>query len=119
MFFLIAIRTGKADVVVTVTPHKVSSDIEKVSYETGYATSTIKAILKCESGNDQSARHLNLNGTWDIGVAQINITWGKTAEKMGIDILTREGNLEFMTYLIQKNGLSDWSASKHCWSIAI
>jgi hypothetical protein len=121
IFFFASIKHGEADsnIVITTTPHKVLSDIEKVSIETGIATTTIEAILKCESGNNQSARHLNSNGTWDIGVAQINLTWGKVAEKMGINILTREGNLEFMTYLIKKDGLSDWKASKSCWSIAL
>lgn len=102
-----------------VIPNKVLSDIEKVSQETGYATSTIKAILKCESGNNQDARHINLNNSIDVGSAQINSIHFPEAKLLGIDLLTREGNLAYMTILIKKHGLRDWSASKHCWSIAI
>ncbi len=39
----------------------------------------------------------------------------KTAEKMGLDIYTLEGNMAYAKYLYEKNGLSDWDASRPCW----
>lgn len=52
----------------------------------------------------------------DLGVMQVNEYYhGKTAKKLGIDIYTLEGNMAYARYLYEKNGLSDWSASKPCW----
>ncbi len=53
----------------------------------------------------------------DIGVMQINEYFhGETAEKMGLDIHTVEGNVAYAKYLYDKYGLKPWSASKPCWS---
>ena len=115
-FFFLAIHKGSADVVVTVTPHKVLSDIEIVSRETGYSTSTLNRIIYCESRGNPKAKHLNHNGTTDYGLAQINEVHIPEARALGFDITTRAGNLGLMAVLIKKNGLRDWSASKSCWS---
>jgi hypothetical protein len=98
------------------TPHKVLSDIEKVSQETGIATSTLNRIIWCESRGDQSARNINLNNTIDIGLFQVNSIHIPEAQSMGLDLTTRTGNLSFAVTLIKKDGLRDWSASKSCWS---
>ena len=53
----------------------------------------------------------------DVGVMQINEHYhGETAKKLGMDLYTLEGNMAYAKYLYQKNGLSDWEASKPCWS---
>ncbi len=53
----------------------------------------------------------------DIGVMQINEYYHrKTAEKLGLDIETLEGNLAYAKYLYDKQGLQPWSASSKCWS---
>lgn len=53
----------------------------------------------------------------DIGVMQINERYhGTTAEKLGIDIYTVEGNIAYAKYLYEKSGTQPWSASKPCWS---
>lgn len=56
----------------------------------------------------------------DVGVMQINEHYhGDTAKKLGMDLYTIEGNMAYAKYLYQKNGLSDWEASKPCWSKAL
>ena len=35
---------------------------------------TIDKLISCESGWNPKAKHLNPNGTWDIGLWQINMT---------------------------------------------
>ncbi len=53
----------------------------------------------------------------DIGVMQINETYHKaTAEKLGYDIYTLDGNLAYAKYLYDKEGTGPWSASKACWN---
>jgi len=53
----------------------------------------------------------------DVGVMQINKYYhGKTADKKNIDLHTVAGNMAYARYLYEKNGTSDWNASKPCWS---
>lgn len=45
-------------------------------------------IAQHESGLDPSARHLNSNGSWDIGIAQVNTSnfgWTGLTEKTALD----------------------------------
>jgi hypothetical protein len=81
----------------------------------------LKKVAQCESG----ARQYNANGrivknpvTPDYGIFQINAIHVKTAQALGYDIFSEEGNIRFAMYLYQKNGLRDWNASKHCWKSA-
>jgi len=53
----------------------------------------------------------------DVGIFQINERYHKeNAEKMGIDIYTAEGNIEYGKYLYEKYGSKPWSASSKCWT---
>lgn len=53
----------------------------------------------------------------DVGVMQINeMYWGKTASKLGIDLYTTKGNMQYARYLYEKEGLDPWSSSEHCWA---
>ena len=55
----------------------------------------------------------------DVGVMQINEHYhGDSAKKLGMDLYTLEGNMAYAKYLYQKNGLSDWEASRPCWGKA-
>jgi hypothetical protein len=55
----------------------------------------------------------------DTGVMQINTYYhGPTAEKLGLDLKTVEGNVAYAKYLYGKYGTKPWSASKPCWSKA-
>jgi hypothetical protein len=53
----------------------------------------------------------------DLGVFQINTDYHlEDSQKMGLDIKTLEGNMEYAEYLFNTQGLSPWSASRACWS---
>lgn len=55
----------------------------------------------------------------DIGVMQINSRYhGETAEKLGFDIHTIEGNVSYAKYLYEKQGAKPWKASSKCWAKA-
>lgn len=77
-------------------------------------------VARCES----QFRHLNEDGTilrgvvnnQDIGVMQINLYYhADTAEDMGHDLRSLEGNLAYARALYDKKGTQPWSASKPCW----
>jgi hypothetical protein len=52
----------------------------------------------------------------DLGVMQINKYYhGKTADKLGIDLYTLDGNLAYAKYLYDTQGVQPWSASAPCW----
>lgn len=81
-------------------------------------------VARCESG----FRHFNSDGSVlkgnvnraDIGVMQINEMYhGDRAKELGIDIYTRQGNLEYAMYLYRNEGLRPWSASRFCWSSSV
>lgn len=78
-------------------------------------------VARCESEFRQFDRDGNvIRGRVvpdDIGVMQINEYYhGDTADKLGLDIHTTEGNVAYAKYLYGKYGLKPWSASKACWS---
>lgn len=53
----------------------------------------------------------------DIGVMQINSFYHeKTAEKLGYDIYTLQGNLAYAKWLYERYGTEPWTASESCWS---
>ena len=107
-------------------------DLEKLGYEDGTDvpekvrqyfkdTPILIEIAKCES----TFRHLNKNGriirgkvnSSDIGVMQINEYYhSKEAEKLGIDLYSLEGNMEYAMYLYEKEGTRPWISSSPCWS---
>lgn len=52
----------------------------------------------------------------DRGMCQINLdAHGIELEKLGIDVDTEEGNVEFANILYDREGLTPWSWSKSCW----
>lgn len=56
----------------------------------------------------------------DVGVMQINERYHlETAEKLGYDIHTIDGNMAYAKYLYEKSGSKPWNASKPCWSKAL
>jgi len=74
------------------------------------------SIAQCESGQRHTVKgELVVSHTDDVGYFQINRQHTQTAERLGYDIETEEGNIAFAVYLYQKNGTRDWNASKHCW----
>ncbi|MEO8638200.1 MAG: hypothetical protein ABI430_04865 [Candidatus Taylorbacteria bacterium] len=78
-------------------------------------------IAKCESAFRQidSAGNI-LRGRvnrQDIGVMQINEAYhAKESKKLGYDIYSLEGNMEYARYLYEKKGSQPWNSSSACWS---
>lgn len=77
-------------------------------------------ISRCES----TFKHYDKEGNLvqgivnsdDIGVMQINTYYhSDTAEKLGYDLHTVDGNLAYAKYLYEKYGPQPWSASSPCW----
>jgi len=77
-------------------------------------------VARCES----TFRHFEKNGDIlrgtvnqkDIGVMQINEHFhGATAEKLGLDLYSLDGNLAYAAYLYNKEGMRPWKASSKCW----
>ncbi len=78
-------------------------------------------IAKCEShfrqyNKDGEVYRGSIN-TSDVGVMQINEKYHlKTAEKMGFDIYSLNGNVAYAKYLYQKEGSYPWISSSGCWA---
>lgn len=100
--------------------------IEKLVFASGLATSSeirLQSIAECES----SHRQFNASGTpllgivnsSDIGIFQINLDLNPlkvVKDKLGFDLSTLEGNIQYAILLYKQNGTQPWSASKNCWS---
>ena len=78
-------------------------------------------IAKCES----HFRQVEKDGTifrgvanpLDVGVMQINEKYHlEESKKLGYDIYTLQGNMEYARYLYEKQGARPWLASSKCWS---
>lgn len=52
----------------------------------------------------------------DLGVMQINKRYqGATAEKLGMDLYTTEGNIAYAKHLYEEQGVKPWASSEKCW----
>lgn len=91
----------------------------------------LKHICSCESGDGQgSVNHYEADGVTplvgrstparlgqDIGMCQINTMYHQdTAESLGYDIYTPEGNWGYAKHLLETQGTQPWYPSEHCWS---
>ena len=77
-------------------------------------------IAYCES----RVRQFNPDGTVhrgrinpkDAGVFQINEPWHlASANRLGMDIYTLDGNIAYARHLYERNGTRDWKWSRRCW----
>lgn len=95
---------------------------QKKALETKFGSEhPLLAVADCESG----MRQYNNDGTLLVnpapnssasGIFQIlTITHGPEARRLGLDLTTPEGNMEFAEHLYERNGLRDWNESKSCW----
>ncbi|OGC82848.1 hypothetical protein A3D68_02605 [Candidatus Adlerbacteria bacterium RIFCSPHIGHO2_02_FULL_52_17] len=77
-------------------------------------------IAQCEShfkqfDKDGSIHRGRVNKS-DLGIMQVNEYYhGKTAERLGIDLYTIQGNLAYARYLYEQKGTGPWISSKPCW----
>ena len=82
------------------------------------APDAMVAIARCES----TLRQFEPDGVTplagrmspDVGLFQINIVHWQTAQKLGIDIYSEEGNIAYARRLFKANGFRDWYPSNHC-----
>jgi soluble lytic murein transglycosylase-like protein len=52
----------------------------------------------------------------DIGVMQINTTYHRdTAQRLGYDLTTIDGNLGYARNLYEREGTRPWNSSRSCW----
>ena len=83
-------------------------------------TPIMAEVSYCESNHRQFDGNGNvLRGrvnSQDVGVMQINEKYHLgTAQKLGINIYTLEGNLAYGKYLYDTQGVAPWVYSKPCW----
>ncbi len=77
-------------------------------------------IARCESRFKQFDKdgsiHRGVVNDLDLGVMQVNEYYhGKTADKLGLNLYTIQGNVAYAKYLYEKEGVQPWSSSKPCW----
>lgn len=98
------------------------SEIDRLSVKYGVASSTARAVIKCESAMYGTAVNHNRlpDGTiWssDFGNWQINDYFHKEdMDKLGLNIYNEWDSLEYGFILFKQQGLAPWSASRACWS---
>ncbi|WP_126448139.1 lytic transglycosylase domain-containing protein [Sulfuricystis multivorans] len=57
---------------------------EAASESYGIPVEVLKAVAKTESGFNANARNVNSDGTYDVGIMQINSSWLPKLEKYGV-----------------------------------
>lgn len=91
-------------------------------YVRGYFSSNpiMAEIAWCES----KFKHFGTNGdiirgevnASDVGVMQINEYYhSMTADKLGYNLYSLNGNLLYADYLFEREGTTPWFASSKCW----
>ena len=101
--------------------------IEVVQDKVVLVDSTLERICGCESRGNPNVepRQFNSDGTvlrgvvnsQDIGMCQINLQYhGESAEMLGYDLFTEEGNISYANHLYSTQGSQPWYLSEHCWS---
>jgi hypothetical protein len=104
-----------------VIPKTLDSEIDRLSIKYNIASSTARAIIKCESQMYGSAVNYNRlpDGTvWseDRGPFQINDYFHKdTMTKLGLDYYDQFDSLEYGFILLSSQGVGPWKASRACW----
>lgn len=78
-------------------------------------------IAHCESRFRQTDKAGNIfrgvENRYDVGVMQINEQYHlEEAKKLGIDIYTLKGNMQYARHLYEKEGARPWMASSACWA---
>jgi len=100
----------------------VSPKVVEKAVRTKFASTPILIkIAHCESSFRQykpnGAPLYNEQGSSAVGVMQImSSVHNRTARKMGYDIKTLDGNLNYALHLYKSEGTRPWKASRRCWS---
>lgn len=111
---------GAAQRAHTLSAYMPRDEVEARVREYFYDTPIMVDIAWCESRFRQTA----LDGTIlrgkvnnsDLGVMQVNEYYhGDTAERLGLDLYTLEGNMRYARNLYEREGVQPWSSSRPCW----
>lgn len=91
--------------------------IRKKAKENGLNVNTMIRLAKCESGLRQFSPHgavlRGIEHPLDIGIYQINsLVWLESAELIGYDIFTSEGNIDMAMYIAKYHGYTQWVCAK-------
>ena len=112
--------TTTVEIKIDITNATSTEDIKNITKEYFKDTPLLAEIARCES----TYRQFNSDGvvlrgkvnSLDVGVMQINEKYHSArSKKLGMDIHTLEGNLEYGSLLFKESGGQPWSASKPCW----
>lgn len=76
-----------------------------------YEITKIISTMKCESGLRADALNKNKNGTFDIGIGQINDVHAKRISRA--DRMDFKKNIDFIYTLYQEQGLNPWVCAKN------
>ena len=94
--------------------------IEVLAEKYGVDSNLALHISQCES----ELRQYNENGTvlrgrenpQDVGLFQINEFYHlQDSQKLGFNIYTAKGNIEYAMYIMERDGTRHWTYSKPCW----
>jgi hypothetical protein len=113
-------------------PRTLDGEIDRLSEFYGVASSTVRAVAQCESSLYGKAQNKNyykkteivdgkevvtmVHWSTDFGFLQVNDYYHKAnMDKMGLDIYNEFDSLEYGIYLMSKQGLAPWKASRTCW----
>lgn len=110
--------TAEAPVVEAVTSSATVADQVKAYFSD---MPILADVAKCESEYRQFDKNgqvlRGMQNSQDVGVMQINEFYHKaTAQKLGLDLHTLEGNMAYARYLYEKEGTRPWNYSSACWS---
>ena len=116
-----ATTTVEKKIVIDITNATTSKDINAITRAYFKKTPVLAEIARCESEFRQfSSAGVVLRGrvnSADVGVMQINEKYHlKTAQELGMDIYSLEGNMKYARHLYETQGVSPWKYSKDCWN---
>jgi hypothetical protein len=78
---------------------------------------TMIRVASCEGGIRDDAPTNPTNGSFDKGIYQVSEKYhGAEAKALGLDLHDVRDNIKFAKLLYDREGLTPWTASKHCWS---
>lgn len=101
--------------------NEIDKDVEAHIRDYFEDTPILAEISRCESHFTQFTKNgkvlRGVVNSADVGAMQINEKYHlEASKKLGMDIYTLEGNLEYGRYLYEKQGARPWLASSPCWS---
>lgn len=86
------------------------------SHNSQFCTKALAAVNMCHNYEIGSPLvRPNKNGTYDVGMYQINSIHLAAALAQGFDVYTEKGNRAYAEYLFTTQGSEPWSASKKNW----